>query len=161
MNCKDVVGCISEYVDGLLSMSKVRDIEAHFAECSECRNELKSTQEMIASLSSLSGQKSPVDCWDSVRASIQPMRQRKPVWWRRALRPVFAVPAAGLVAILVIFLAWPTGNTPVVSDKAYASEYNYYIGAHSRLQRQQAFVDPDVVYMRAELQKASLATSAE
>ncbi|MBI4732911.1 MAG: zf-HC2 domain-containing protein [Chloroflexi bacterium] len=35
--CKDLLGSLSDYVDGALSESLCQEIEAHVAECSNCR----------------------------------------------------------------------------------------------------------------------------
>lgn len=161
MNCKEVSGFVSEYVDGCLAGSVQRDFEHHLETCAHCAGEVDATRRLLASLGSLSGQRSPVDCWDHVRASIKSRPADRLRWWRWALRPVVAAPAAAVVAALVALLVWPFGNAPTASDKAFAPEYSYYIGAHSHLQRQQAFADPDVAFVRAELQKASLVASSE
>ncbi|MCD4686101.1 MAG: zf-HC2 domain-containing protein [Anaerolineae bacterium] len=36
-NCRDYLGDLSEYVDGVLSDELCREIEAHMAECENCR----------------------------------------------------------------------------------------------------------------------------
>jgi predicted anti-sigma-YlaC factor YlaD len=35
--CKDLLGSLSEYVDGVLEEELCREIEAHMAECENCR----------------------------------------------------------------------------------------------------------------------------
>jgi len=109
---------------------------------------------LLASLTSLGRRKCPVDMWNGVYARITADRQGRRSWWRWALRPVVAAPTAAVAALMAMFIYWPSPG--VAMDKAFAREYTYYIGAHSHLQRQQAFVDPDVVFVRAELQKSRL-----
>lgn len=157
MKCKRVSGLISDYLDGLLAESVSRDLESHLARCPECASEVEATKGLLASLSSLSGQRSPVNCWDHVHARILADAGRRDPWWRWALRPVVAAPAAAVMAMLVMFLLWPV--PPTASNMA--PEYVGYIAAHSHLQRQQAFVDADVVFVGAEVQKASLTASTE
>jgi len=65
-----------------------------------------------------------------------------------------AAPAAVVAALLAAVLLWPSGRSAV--DNSLGREYTYYLNSHWRLQRQQAFVDPDVVLVRAELQKSAL-----
>lgn len=36
-NCKDYLGSLSDYVDGVLGEELCREIEAHMAECDNCR----------------------------------------------------------------------------------------------------------------------------
>jgi anti-sigma factor RsiW len=37
MRCKDLLGSLSDYVDGTLGDSLCQEIEAHIAECNNCR----------------------------------------------------------------------------------------------------------------------------
>lgn len=161
MNCKTALGLVSDYLGGRLVESTKQDFESHIGSCPECASEVRATDDLLASLSSLSVSRSPVDCWDHVRRSILAEAQVRTPWWHWAMRPVVAAPAAMVMAVLALFLFWPSHDAPAPSDTARAPEYAYYIGAHSRLQRQQAFADPDVVFVGAEVQKASLIASAE
>ena len=115
---------------------------------------------MVAALSGLGELKSPVDCWPGVRERIRPLERRSVPWWRWVLKPVVAAPAAAAVGLLALALMWPMGQQPLASDDAFAPEYSYYIAAHSHLQRGQTFADPDAVFVKAEMQKASLVSEA-
>jgi len=159
MKCKRASELISDYLDGRLAEPARQEFESHLADCSYCASEVEAASELLASLSSLSGRRSPVDCWSGVRAAISAHQRAATPWWHWVVRPVVAAPAAAVAVALAVFLMWPSGNVPMASDKA--SEYSYYIGAHSHLQRQQTFADPDVVFVGAELQKASLVASTE
>ena len=68
--------------------------------------------------------------------------------------PVFA--AAVLLAVLLI-LPGQMGQGPGLSPAA-VPEYGRYITAHAGLQQRQAFADPDVTFVAAELEKASAAS---
>jgi len=157
MNCKYVSRLISDYVDGSLEDNVKAELDVHFGECEQCASDRDATERLVASLSTLGGLRSPVDCWRGVQVRISPGRQLALPWWRWLLKPVVAAPAAAVMAVLALLLAWPLSQPlPLSSDEAFAPEYSYYIAAHSRLQRRQAFADPEAVFLRAELQKAAL-----
>lgn len=157
MNCKNASGLISEYVDGCLEGDTRTELESHIAGCSSCSAELASTRNVVAALGAMGGLRSPVRCWDRVEARIAAVERQRAQWWRWLVKPVIAAPAAAVMALLALFLMWPLVDAgPAISDAAYAPEYSYYIGAHSHLQRRQAFADPDAVFIKAEMQRASL-----
>lgn len=162
MNCKDVSGLISDYVDGNVPGTVETELESHFECCPACSSDLKSTRRMLESLAGLRGMQSPVDCWPGVQCRVAGMDAGRSLWWRWFVRPVVAAPAFGVAAVLALSLMWPVAEQPpVASDKMYAPEYSYYIGAHSRLQGGQAFADPDAVFIKAELQRATLVSEAD
>lgn len=162
MNCRYATGLISEYVDGTLADSVKAELELHFDECAACTAEVAATRRIVASLGSLGGQRSPVDFRAGVQARVIAVEQARAPWWRWVFRPIVAAPAAAVMAILALLLVWPIADqAPMATDKAYAPEYSYYIGAHSHLQRRQAFADADTIFAKAELQKASLVSEAE
>jgi hypothetical protein len=109
---------------------------------------------LLASLASLGRRKCPVELWDGVYARITAERQARRLSYRWTLRPVVAAPLAAAAALMAMLIFWPAPQTAM--DRTFAREYTCYIGAHSHLQRQQAFVDPDVVFVRAELEKSRL-----
>ncbi len=162
MNCKYVSKVLSEYVDGNLTEAEAGEIESHVQGCEACAAELEATENLVASLAGLGRLRSPVDSWSGVQARIVAMDTAHTQWWRWVLRPVVAAPAAAAIALLALYVIWPAGErTDAKLDRALASEYSHYISAHSDLQRRQMFVDPDAVFVKAELQKASLSTGAE
>ena len=159
MRCKDAAGSMSDYLAGSLAETAAAELESHLACCPACAAEVSRTRRRVASLTSLSGERSPIDLWAGARARIMAAQTVKALWWRWVIRPVVAAPTAAVMALLALFILWPSPDAPM--DKAFAPEYTYYIGAHSHLQRQQAFVDPDVVFVGAELQKSSLVANSE
>ena len=162
MSCKRVSGLISDYVDGNLAGPVRAELESHLESCAQCSSELNATRKMLASLAGLGGLQSPIDCWSGVQGRVAAIDAGRSPWWRWVLRPVVAAPAVAAMALLALFLMWPVAEqVPMASDRAYAPEYSYYIGAHSHLQRKQAFADPDTVFIKAELQKATLVSEAE
>ena len=156
MKCEKAVGMISDYIDDTLCGSSRREIELHLAECQDCTAEVEATRRLVGRLSSFSCSESPVECWLGVKEKIVCRRMVAPWWSIRLFRPVFAAPALALVAILAVLLIWP-GRGLFAPTRATASppEYASYISAHLRIQRTQAFNDPDVPFITAELEKAS------
>lgn len=156
MRCKKIADLMSEYIDNRLAASACREFESHIEQCDRCASELEAMRRMIESLGSLSGQRSPVDCWAVVSQRIS---QENPyrAWWRFFARPVLAVPSFAAALLLCAFLLWPAPvQEPPVNNVVTASEYRDYVTAHARLQRQQRFTDPDVEFISAELETASL-----
>jgi hypothetical protein len=156
MNCNKACEVISDYISGHLPHDVRRRYEAHVGECMECAGELDEMRAIIGSLKSLGDCSMPVDCWPAIRARVEDHARARPVW-PRLLRPIVAAPAfavALLVAAVMIFtgpVSEPPGQSP-----ASMPEYGHYITAHAGVQREQAFSDPDVTFVAADLEKASL-----
>jgi len=55
MNCKKLLGSLSEYIDGELSPELCREIEKHLAGCENCRVVLNTTQRTIDLVQSPTG----------------------------------------------------------------------------------------------------------
>ncbi len=162
MNCKTACSLISDYLDDQLADSLKQSFEAHIACCQICACKVSETREILVSLSLLSVEKSPVDCWEQVRQSIIILPKPRPQWWRGVLRPMVAAPAAVVAAlILALFILWPAQSTPPASDKPLASEVAYYIGAHQRAHVPLKFADQDAAFVKAEIQKAGLMATAK
>jgi hypothetical protein len=51
MKCKETQGRFSEYIDEVLSLSELRDVEQHLAECAECAQELERWKDAASALS--------------------------------------------------------------------------------------------------------------
>lgn len=158
MNCKRVSSILSGYVDGNLADPTSSEVESHLQGCEVCSAELRKMKGMVAALASMGRMQSPLDCWPGVRDRIEAPSAAGLHWWGWITRPVVFAPAALVIALLALMLARPLTSPHSVPDKALVSEYGYYIGAHSELQRRQPFADPDTVFIMGELQKASLVT---
>jgi|GEM_PF-1230972 len=157
MNCKQVKNIICEYFGGCLSEPLRKEVELHLAQCFECSAELKSVEDMVSSLRSLS-RRSPVDCWPGVkeRILVQQTGRFASRWsWSQMLRPVVAAPAFIVAILLALFLLWPISvNEPPSRGSDPRPDYSRFITVHSRAQQQQAFTDPDVILISAELANA-------
>ncbi len=47
MDCKDIVHCLSEYIDGELPIEVLEQAEKHMAECPKCTAAMKTLRETI------------------------------------------------------------------------------------------------------------------
>ena len=148
---------MSDYLDGHLAVRARAEFEFHVEQCGKCESELRQTRSMLQELASLGGRKSPVDCWDHVRRrAIQSPPQ--PLWRKYLFRPAAAVPALAAALLLAAILIWP-GSTPEparVNSVVSVPEYTRYVSEHSRLQSQEAFTDPVITFVAAELETREL-----
>lgn len=165
MNCKKVTGLMSDYIDDTLSDTVRIELEMHVQVCEDCSRELSLMQDMLVSLQSLSGLKSPVDCWSEVQARIS---RRESVWsvvLHCVMRPSVAAPAFALGILLAIFLVWPSpmdespleqARVPSLRTSTAANtELISFIGAHNRVEHEQDYTDPDVTFIAAEMERAT------
>jgi anti-sigma factor RsiW len=77
-HCRDVIGLLSEYMDGGLSPAEIRKVEAHFADCPPCVEFLASLKTTRTAVGSLSERDVPADCRRALRSflkkSLKPRR---------------------------------------------------------------------------------------
>lgn len=156
MKCKKFKDMISEYLDSGLSGHERLEFEIHAEECLECGRELERTEDLLLHLGAIGSQKSPANCWAGVRAEIM-RRSVKPTWRSIILRPIVAGPAlaAALIGATLALWPWAVQDNPAQPPMP-ASEYANYISAHSYAHSIEPMSDPDVAYVSAELEKASL-----
>lgn len=153
MNCKKIREITADYVSGCLPSATRRLYEDHIAGCDECADELNYMSAMIASLGRLGERRSPVDCWPSIRERIAREARPKPFIWN-LFRPVLAAPIfAVFVLLVVLVVSGQLGQSPQSPESIPG--YSVYLTAHARAQRVQAFSDPDVTFVAAELENAS------
>lgn len=109
MQCADYRRWFSPYVDGLLEPTERASVEAHLHECSQCRTDLASLQQMLSSLRTMEHPATP-DLLPGIHAQLE----HQP-WWRRIPLPApFDVPwrslalagTAALAAILIVIPAY-------------------------------------------------------
>ncbi len=160
MNCARVDKLICDYIGDCLSTQLRREVEAHLSECASCRAEVEAAERMVGSLGDLSVSRSPVDCWPAIKQRIAERESRQTGWLSWLVRPVVAAPTFAVAMLLLALFLWPqVGETPGRDAEPF-SDYAQYVTAHSRLQRQQALTDPDVTFIAAEFEKASLASDS-
>lgn len=66
MNCRDVLSQISDYLDAEAARELCGDLEAHFAECTQCRVYIDTVKKTI----SLYRSERPLDCPEQVRLRL-------------------------------------------------------------------------------------------
>jgi anti-sigma factor RsiW len=93
---------LTAYVDGVLDAAQGPGIEAHLAECAECRAQFEEERALRARLRALPAVEPAPELEARVRRSLRASR-RRPSW----LLPM----AAGIVALL----AWARGASPFVA----------------------------------------------
>lgn len=165
MKCNKVIILMSDYIDDCLPDPVRCEFERHIKECKSCETELDAMEQIVSNLTLLSGHKSLVDCWAVVHQRITETDSRSVVIRHWFLRPIVAAPALAAMLVFCYFMIWPIiVPAPEMTPKTITApgglvsqrEYGQYIGAHSQLQRHQAFSDPDVAFINAELETASL-----
>ena len=162
MNCKKTEDVVYDYLGDRLAGHVRLEFELHVEECERCAHELADTENLLKSMKSLSKQRMHVDCWSEVRERISEPARNGSAGKHWFFRPAFAAPAFAVLAILVLVLMWPfSGSGHPGTDAVSVPEYSRYISAHSHVQSHQAFTDPNVTFVTAELEKASLTTGAD
>jgi len=157
MNCKKIAELTSDYIDDCLPVATRKQIDAHTSACPACAALVEEMRDMLHGLRSLSGRTESVDCWGGVRERILCAEIERRPWARLLLRPVIAAPALAAASLALVLAILPMQTRePVGQDPASFPGYATYVSAHSGAQRQQAFADPDVVFIAAELEKADV-----
>ena len=111
MNCGDVKGLFSPYLDGQVSGVEMHTLSRHLEECPRCTREYAALQRTQQLLAGLGPKKAPADVSLKLRvlASQQAARVRRPRFQGLVVRienalNAFMVPAtAGLVSAVLIF----------------------------------------------------------
>lgn len=162
MKCKKTDDVMYDYLGDRLAGHVRLEFELHVSECERCANELAETENMLRSMRTFSKQRMPVDCWTAVHARISQSAASESIWKRWFFRPAFAAPAFAVLILFVVMLVWPfAAGDQSTAGTVSIPEYSRYLSAHSHAQRHQAFTDPDVTFVTAELEKASLTTNTE
>lgn len=166
MKCSKVTVLMSDYIDDCLSDAIRVEFELHVQVCEDCSRELVLMNEMLSSLHTMSGMKSPVDCWSAIQARIKHKESIWTVVLRCMTRPCITAPAFALGILLALFLIWPSPmdesgheQSVVVADKtaptAARAEFVSFIGAHRQVEREQSYVDPDVTFIATEMERVT------
>ncbi|MEW5706679.1 MAG: zf-HC2 domain-containing protein [Actinomycetota bacterium] len=118
MICKDVVGLLSAYIDGELSMEERAQVSSHLSACPNCQTQLAAIKNTIAMVQGLGELEVPPDVSGALRqiaidrpAKIKLAKQRSLASYLRYLIPIAAVAAIALVSI------WPQVNPSLTSKQ--------------------------------------------
>ena len=115
MNCRDIMGHFSSYLDGELEGKILSESEAHLEMCEKCARTVKAYRQGIGQLHQLPSIEPPVDLYTRVKqASATNVVSFKP----RFRRYRYAIPAAA-AAIMVLALTIMSIDTRDASEFAY------------------------------------------
>jgi hypothetical protein len=119
MNCQDVQGRLSDYLDLSLSPAQLADLEDHMDCCPSCREEAQLLKQTIQQIHALPLVETPLGFSQRVMSLIREL-ETQPGFWQRvllALNPKTAGPALALasVAAVGIYLVQKEPGAPVVA----------------------------------------------
>src|SRR5262245_44140397 len=105
MTCHDARALFSDWMDEALTAEERGRVDAHLAECADCRNELERFTATVSLLHRMERPRAPVDLVDRVLAAARPAP-----WHRRLLQRLFLplavkLPAEAAALLLVAGLA--------------------------------------------------------
>ena len=118
MNHEKTLTLLDEYADGTLALEARREVEAHLAECADCRAELASVQALLAEAGKLPESIQPEhELWDGIAARIAPRRRSARPW-------LLALAALLLMALSSAMTAWWLGRqAPATEFSEVQSRY--------------------------------------
>lgn len=124
--CHTAQEILTDYRTGLLSPAKLKWVEAHLAECSECSAELRVLDDVLSLVEGNAPlQEPPAGLWNGVANRIaSPETRRSSIgqWLTPPLR-LAGVGAAALALVLGIMFGGAQDNSVVPAKMASSSEY--------------------------------------
>lgn len=69
--CQEFVALVTDYLEGLLPPGRVRQVDAHLAECPYCRDYLDQIQVTIALVGQVEEDVLDQRAWDELRAAFR------------------------------------------------------------------------------------------
>jgi anti-sigma factor RsiW len=149
-DCRRVEEKLSEYVDGLLAANERGQLEAHCVTCTECREALRQTQQLVRAAGRLGGLKAPVDLWPAVRQRLRPPVPRR--WWslQPIWRPVVAAASVAGVIVAVVLTTWLPSHQVPLGQQVSAPVLREYAEQRSA----QAFAAGDAFVFAAEVESS-------
>ena len=107
MNHDDVLNKLNEYLDGELSPAERKEMDAHFAVCSDCRRELEALRDLVGRAGDLPSSVQPGrDLWPGIEARLEDRsvitgdfgRKRRFSFWHSRT----ALAAAATVVLIIL-----------------------------------------------------------
>lgn len=160
MNCKDLKILLSACANNELSTSELETVNAHLADCSDCKATLSTFQAVRQQISSLQDLSVKFDIKDAVMADIKKLSVRSPLkgWLRPSL---VAIPIVAIIVTLLVLQPWVAAPgfqevmaksyLAVVALKSYRTEvtYNYPPTANLPVTKNEVtYVAPDRYYTK-------------
>jgi anti-sigma factor RsiW len=107
MPCDRIKAWMGDHLDGCLDAARVRDLNAHLADCEACRREWDELRQTVTLIRSLTPLAPPADLVASVHQRLAaPQPTRLAVFWRVLNLPQTRVALAASVVILVGLYGW-------------------------------------------------------
>lgn len=127
MTCKEAVARTTDYYEGILSSSEVREIQAHLATCDKCRPHFEHALQMITAMGRI-----PEPSTLSPRAKEQIMAAFQEQQSRTlpfGLKRPWAIAAVVVTVVVLIAIIWiiairTQGPTPNQGYKEYAVDFS-------------------------------------
>ena len=127
MTCKEAVGRITDYYEGVLSPSEAREIQSHLATCDNCRTYFENSRQLTAALGKLPDP-APLSAKakQELLAAFREQRARKP---RFALRRPWVIGAAAATVAILVVIIWIVRihtrvTLPPQNYEAYAVDFS-------------------------------------
>lgn len=151
MNHPEIERSLGDYLDGTLAPQAAERVEAHLADCAECRAELDELRSLIAQASGLPRSiEPPRDLWPDVDAQLD-----RSAWATiRSLRYPLAAAAAALIIVASYLTTFLFRDAPPLSTDDERS------GATVALVTRWEAIEEDYVAAAAELQETLEATKS-
>ncbi len=114
MKCSEIEEILAEYSVGALDASSAEAVEAHLAECAECRAELEILEAAGALLGPVEMVDAPEGLWTSIEARLEPRERAHPArhWlWK----PAIGLAASLLLVVVFVSPALRSPNSPGIT----------------------------------------------
>jgi anti-sigma factor RsiW len=127
MTCKEAVGRITDYYEGVLPPSEAQEIQAHLATCDNCHAYFENSRQMTAALGKLPDP-APLSAKakQELLTAFREQNARKP---RFALTPRLEIAAAAATVAILVGIIWivrihTKGTLPPPTYEAYSVNFS-------------------------------------
>lgn len=126
MKCRNLRERLTEYQLDLLDEAERGEVEAHLAECADCRAELQTLERLDGLMEPMEQHEAPANLWSGVRQRMKPRREP---WWQLRAQPVkqaVALAAAMLLAVGGLWLGLRGGPGEMQQYDVLAADFQEY-----------------------------------
>jgi anti-sigma factor RsiW len=127
MTCKEAVGRITDYYEGVLSPSEAQEIQAHLATCDNCHAYFENSRQLTAALGKLPDP-APLSAKakQELLTAFREQHARKPGLLITRPWAIGAVAATVAILAAIIWIVWihTKGPLPPQSYQAYAVDFS-------------------------------------
>ena len=146
MDCTKIQNRIADYAVGLLTGRSKAEVEAHLAECPNCRAEFEEQERVMLMVSQVDPVEPPAGLWNGVYNRISAAPVHPSVWnqlkeghYRRSARWSLGFATLALAALML----YTTGNAPIPQAGVEAQEY---VQGHVTYAGQDILADQTALY---------------